>query len=195
MKRGAWIAVAAGIVIVAVGAVALWPRSQPSAEAGPSPSVSVTPSVAPSPAPLPAVTQDPEGPAVDSETMLAPFVAAESASREDPQTPLQFADIATGAALSDLKVNALQFATDGLTQVGSPTVVSASVVSEDAAANPPTTTILACLDYSGVDVIGADGQSVKSADAPQRVPTLFTLAHIENRWLVSERSFPDESSC
>jgi len=131
----------------------------------------------------------------DGSDLIRPFISAESSSREKPQIPVKFEDVATGSALQDLQVNAQQFAADGLTQVGAPTVVSATVVSLDESADPPTATVEVCLDYTDVDVVGAGGESVKSDAAKQRVPTLLTLVQDDGRWLVSARSFPAETTC
>ena len=115
--------------------------------------------------------------------------------RQDPQTPIALNEVATGTALRDLIVNSTDFAENGMTQIGAPVVVSATLTAVDMAASPPSMTALVCLDYAGVDVVAPDGTSVKSPDAPSRVPTILTLVQMDTRWLVADRSFPEEPTC
>jgi len=198
MKRSVLIGVGVAIA-VAIVVVLVIVFSQGGNDASPSPTASVspsaTPSVTPSPVPTPPSTAAPEVVGDDGTSLVLPFVVAESAMREDPDVPLALEEVATGSALEDLTVSAIEFAENGMIQIGSPVVVSATVTEIDAAATPPTTKILACLDYSGVDIQSPDGESLKADDAPERVPTILTLVQLEGRWLVSARTFPEEATC
>ncbi|CAG7606959.1 hypothetical protein ACFPZL_04995 [Leucobacter soli] len=195
MKRRLWIWISAAAILAAVAAIVVIALAMNSAPTAPP----VTPPTAaapdPSPVPEPASTASPDELGDDVEALIAPFIAAEAASRSDPSTPLAFEDVAAGDALEDLKLDAFEFSENGMVQSGAPTVVSAEVEDYDADASPPTAVVRLCLDFSKVDIQAPDGQSVKSSDAPQRVPSLLTLQSIEGRWLVTARSYPDESSC
>lgn len=192
------ISAAAAIVLVAIVVISLslgGSTDDATATPGPSASPSVTPTVAPSPAPTPASTLPPGSIGADGGPLVLPFFAAEATVREAPQPVIALDEVATGKALADLRVSATEFVENGLTQVGAPTVVSATVTHVDESAAPPTTTVLVCLDYSAVDIVGPDGNSLKSKDAQERVPTILTLTQSGGQWLVSERTFPDETTC
>ncbi len=206
MSRNRWWAIAVVAVLV-VGAVVVVlvanGSSEPSAEGSPSPSATeqatddptaeateTTPPPSPVPTPAPSAAPVDEGDeAVD---LVAPFVEAGSAARQDPAQPLELDQVATGAALQDLLVQVEELAADGLSQTGSPTVVSAEVLSSEPDADPPTATVLACLDYSEVDVVNASGESIKDDSAEQRVATILGLVRQDDAWLVAERTFPDD---
>lgn len=165
------------------------------ASASPTSEASESASPTPVPPPTPASTSTPGGIEEDGEEFVVPFVAAESASRSDPSRPVVYADVATGTALKDLEAQALEFMENGLVQVGLPEIVSATILDVDEDADPAEMQILACLDYSDVEVVDANGDSAKSDDAPQRIPTLLTLLKEDEHWLVGYRSFPDDASC
>ena len=200
MKRRVVLAIGIAVAVVFITILVITISLGGSAlNAGPTPdpsgSPTVTPSVPPSPAPTPASTSAPGTVGADGAALVLPFLAAEATVREAPQPTIALDEVATGQALADLQVGAIEFVENGLTQVGAPTVVSATVTQVDDSAAVPTTTVLVCLDYSAVDVVGPDGKSLKSKDAPERVPTLLTLTQSGSQWLVSERTFPDETTC
>lgn len=190
------VAVAVG-AIVAIGLISTARTAPPAAlEAVESSAPALpTPTVPPTPAPTPAST-DPAGTAgADATDLTVPFIAAESAARATPDQPVSFEEVATGEALRELQITALEFAENGLMQVGAPVVVSATFTAVDETVVPATATVTVCLDYAGVDVVAPDGTSVKSADAAQRVPTVLTLVQMDGRWLVSQRGFPEDPTC
>lgn len=127
--------------------------------------------------------------------LVEAFIAAESALRNDPQTPFELEDAVAGAALEDLRVEALEFAANGIVQRGSPDLVSATPVRVDVEGEPQSVTVLVCLDYSSVDFLTPDGDQIKDANAQNRVPSIVTLDRLEGRWLVTERAFPEEDEC
>lgn len=191
-----WACVAVAVVLaILLVWVVTRDLSAPDASARPTPASTTSATPEPSPVPEPAPTTAPDDIEKMTSEMLAPFVSAEAALRGAPEAPLAISDIATGNALEDLGVDARELAESGLVQVGSPEVIDAIVMDADVTGAPPTATVLACLDYSKVDMQTADGTSVKDVHAAQRVPTLFTLVKVENRWLVSNRTFPDEPTC
>lgn len=211
MRRSRWWAWMAMAAVLVVGvAVVLATRGGGSPEPGASPTDShspsgstssttsttpTTPSPAPSPVPTPAPTASTVPKGADGSSLVAPFVSADAAARQDPAQPLKLDQVATGSALDDLQIQVAELTKGGLNQVGSPTVVSASVTASQPDANPPTATVLACLDYSSVDVVNSAGQSAKDTTAPQRVATILELVKQDGAWLVARRTFPDNPTC
>lgn len=170
-------------------------KSADTSKDAPMNTTSASESPTPVPPPTPASTSAPRDVDEDGEEFVVPFLAAESGSRNDPSTPVIYADIATDTALKDLEAQALEFEESGLVQVGSPEVVSATIVDFKEDSDPEEMRVLACLDYSSVDIVDGNGDSAKSDGAPQRVSTLLTLVREDTRWLVKYRSFPNDGSC
>lgn len=171
------------------------PTASGSDTASPSPTLTPTPTPSPDPVPSPAPSASPVETGAPAADIVAPFVAADSAARQDPAQPLELDKVATGDALDDLNIQVTELTKGGLSQVGSPTVVSAEVTASDPNADPPTATVLACLDYSQVDLVNSAGQSAKDTTAPQRVSTILDLVEKDGTWLVSKRTFPDDPTC
>lgn len=203
-----WIVVAVAVAIAAVVVVALAMGGTPTEpDASPTASTPATeettstaeettsPSPEPSPVPTPAPTETQVDESTDARDLVAPFVSADAAARQDPAQPLDLAEVATGSALADLAIQVEELTAGGLTQVGSPTVVSATVQATEPDADPPTATVLVCLDYSEVDLVNASGESVKDPAAPTRAAAIFGLVREGDAWLVAERSFPDDPTC
>lgn len=161
-------------------------------------SASAEPSVEPQPVPEPAPDTSPgeeTGNDRAAKRLIGPFVAADAAAREDPAQPLTLEQVATGSALEDLRAQVAELATSGVSQVGTPEVVRARVVSERPRADPPTATVRACLDYTNVDFVNPDGDSIKNPDAAQRVAVILVLEQRSRAWLVAERGYPANPTC
>lgn len=196
------VVVAAAVAVVVVVAVQSGSAGGPAPDAGASspgvtdsPSDTPTPTPSPDPVPSPAPSATGVEKGAPAQDLVAPFVAADSAARQDPSQPLELDQVATGDALADLNIQVAELTQGGLSQVGSPTLVSAQVTASDPGADPPTATVLACLDYSGVDLVNASGQSAKDPAAPERVATILDLVEKDGTWLVSKRTFPDDPTC
>lgn len=183
-------AVLAGIVVWTVASTGAVAPSGNGAEPTPSPVVTTAPP------PVPASTAAPGPAGADDEDALAlPFVAAEAAARSDPASPVQLSEVATGAALDDLEIGVRELAENGLSQVGTPELISAEIVDSETIDGTPTVVLRVCLDYSTVDLIRADGTSAKADDATERVSTDITMVQREGRWLASKRGFTDDATC
>lgn len=194
-----WSSATLAIVLLIIGATLVWPRlfdaPTDASSAGQSTPGSEPPALPTVAAPTPASTASPGAVDSDAVKLVIPFVSAEAASRTDITKAVDFRDVATGAALDDLRVNATAMVENGQLQIGSPKVVSATVTEIDTSGTPPTATALICLDYSEVDVKATDGTSVKDSSAAQRVQSVLTLNEIGGHWLVTKRTFPDNPTC
>ncbi|NCT92596.1 hypothetical protein GXB85_16805 [Cellulomonas sp. APG4] len=204
MRGRRWLWVVLALVVVAGIALLLWSSNRggsPAAEPSPSGTPAATESPEPEPepvaVPVPAPSAAPEEVAVEAEAteLTLPFVTADARLRQDPDQPLLLEDVATGTALGDLEAGAREMAEEGLVQTGEPEVVSATVTASEPDADPPTLTVLACLDYSGVDVVDTDGTSVVDPTASRRSATILHLVEVDGRWLVERRTFPDDPTC
>lgn len=196
-----WAIAAAVVVAVVIGAVLLGSGSGGDADATAQPSESdatdetSTATATPDPVPTPAPTSTSVAAEDDGQALVTPYLGAEAAARQDPSQPLELEQVATGTALEDLQIQVDELTTGGLVQVGAPTVVSSEITESDPDGDPPTATVLVCLDYSDVDVVNASGESAKDDTAVQRVPTLLELVLEDGSWLVQNRTFPSEASC
>lgn len=198
-----WLGAVAAVVVVAV-AVLVWSSNRgdaPTAEPSPSATAGGTETPEPEPepveVPVPAASAAPEEVAVEADVaeLTLPFVTADARLRQDPEQPLRLEEVATGTALGDLEAGAREMAEEGLAQTGEPEVVSATVTASEPEADPPTLTVLACLDYSAVDVVDADGASVVDPSASRRSATILHMVEVDGRWLVERRTFPDDPTC
>lgn len=183
---GIAVTVAGGLIVLVLSRSAPAPAENRVSEEAPLPTVS---------APLPASTKKPGRVKEDGTPLVDPFIAAEAAGSATHTEQVEFGDIAIGAALEDLQVNALQMRENGMVQVGSPRLVTAKVIRVKKSASPPKATVKVCLDYSDVDVQTPDGTSVKDPKAPQRVASRLLLHRVDGSWLVAKRDFPAKSSC
>lgn len=185
------------VVLIVVAAIVLLlnrPAAGPDAGTAPTetPEQTPLPTVA---APVPASTAKPGRVKSDGSVLIDPFLTAETAGRTDKTQAVDFRDVATGAALQDLEVNAQQMREDGMVQVGSPKLVSATVTGLNEASKPAKATVRVCLDYSSVDIQTTDGTSVKDPKAQQRVASTLVLHQVDGRWLVAKRTYPAKSAC
>lgn len=185
-----------GAAIVAVVLVMLLSGNGTPPPENPPDDVSSTPTPLPThTAPTPASTEPPAAAGGNGKDLVAPFLSAEAAARENVEVAIRFSDVATGDALKDIEANATALQESGLVQVGSPAIVSAEVIKSDPTATPPSTIVRVCLDYSKVDMRAPDGTTVKDEHAEQRVATTLTLIEQDGAWLVADRTFADNPSC
>lgn len=129
--------------------------------------------------------------------LAEPFVQVYAEALSTPEAPDQDAlvTVAAGPALQELQALVQEFDDNGWSMVGTPEVVSSTVVSVDAEADPPSAVIEVCLDSSGVDVVDSSGTSQLDERAPQRALNIFTMDLVEGRWVLRERTFPVQTAC
>jgi hypothetical protein len=110
-----------------------------------------------------------------------------------------FRDVATGVALTDAGLAAGDLAAAGQRATGDTRVASLEVVSvslRDDGDYVPEVVFEACEDFSDVDVLGPEGQSLKDSDGPTRYQTLVTVRNYPELggWLVAETA-SDGTTC
>lgn len=131
----------------------------------------------------------------DGVQLIRPFVAADALGRSQPGRGVQMGDVAAGRALEETRIALLELAEDQIAQAGTPTVVQATVTAVSTSGTRPTTSVQACLDYQPVDVRDRSGRSLVDTAAERRVASVFHLERVGGRWLVQDRTFPDDPSC
>lgn len=221
--RGATVGIAT-VIAVAVAAVLVWgggQESEPGAaetslatgssssdSRSASPAVDASGSDAPAPSqetPAPTViadvapTLDPAQVSSDvsAEELAEPFIEAKAKAltapdQIDQDTAITVAD---DVALEALLASAAEYEERGWRQVGSPAVVSTEVESIKRDIKPVTAVLRVCLDYVGVDIVDAAGDSVLDQNAATRVLNIFEMHFVKGRWVLVNQSFPDDMTC
>ncbi|QTV80183.1 hypothetical protein [Microbacterium sp. NIBRBAC000506063] len=105
--------------------------------------------------------------------------------------------IATGWALGELEARAREQLDLGYRQVGEAVItrIEASAVELDA--SPATMTLTVCIDVSGIDVLDAGGNSLKSSlyNPGHPITHVYGAVFEENTWKISTHDIPDSEEC
>jgi hypothetical protein len=187
---------AAALALAVAGIAALAPAGGPTSSstsrAGAGPSGPASPSASPSPGASAGAATSPDPAAV-----LGGLLAAGADASSDPSTgTARVDDVATGALLAEIANDQQELAAFGWTRTGTPKIVSAAVLSTDPAATPAQMVVRACIDSTGVTTYDSEGAPLPSD--PTVVPRSlsdFTLIDASGRWLVADRSYPDDPQC
>ena len=194
------------IVVAIIAAIAgIWgvvrsPASSPSASTD-TPKADGTPAAA-----APLVTPPPtdgtvgdESAAVEStETTVATLIEAgnEVARRADGEV-VGLDEIAAGFVWGELQALSTERQQLGYTQIGSASITKTSVRSVDLSGTPPTVMLDVCIDSSGIDVIDAQGASMKDSlylpDTP--VMHVYGAQFLDGRWKIATHDIPEGASC
>lgn len=131
------------------------------------------------------------------EEIIEPFVEVNAEILATPEEPDldKVVTVAAGPAQEQLRAALAEFADNGWVQEGAPSIVSSSVESIDPDADPPTAEVEVCLDHSGVDIVDTSGTSVVDPNAEQRILTTFTMHYLDDRWVLYQQSFDDDTEC
>ncbi len=188
-----WTLVATASVIVA-GAVAVV-AIEPALTGPPAGSADASSSPAPSPAP-PAPPTEPSaldaGAAEDViETVLE--TVATTAPSSDPSIVL--ANLAGGGYLAEIDAQYQELAANGWTMRGNPTIESTAVVSMDAAANPVTAVVSACIDSSDVTMLDLAGVPVGGQSTPRSTHLFGLVQEADGTWKITSHWFPNDPAC
>jgi hypothetical protein len=174
--------------------------SETAAAATETPTVEPTPvaGIAPTVAPEELAAQG--GESVGDEgaaALIAPVLEVGAEALKSPTAVDQdsLVSVAEGAAVEAMLASAAEFADNGWRQIGVPVVVSAEVTSLEEDADPPQAVVSACLDHSDVDIVDSSGESVVDPNARTRALNTLVLNYVDERWVLVERSFPDDVSC
>ncbi len=146
----------------------------------PTPSVSATLTPTPSPAPTPSTAS--EQAAVDT---VVEFLGVIDKLSIDPATDLnELNTVASGRALAQWMRNLMQYRVQGWRQVGEQT---STFVGSTPGSSAAQWFIRMCVDVSGLDVLDAEGVSVRPSDGSTRVLTEFEVDHqaANDTWYVA----------
>lgn len=193
-----WVAIAAVVLAFAatIGAFALSSNTPGEAGAGASPSA--TPTVTASPAPAAPPTEvgeiDDDQALTTIETALAAPIGS-AGTADDLAAVLK--NVAVDSYAAELEAQWQELVSQGWSITGTPTLVSTQITALDAASDPPTAEITACVDSSDVTMLDADGKPIGDATAKMpRALHLFTLVQgSDDIWRISAHSFPNDPTC
>lgn len=122
------------------------------------------------------------------------FLRTSQAALADPAAVLDPVEaFATGGALGEVVAQTQEFIDLGMRITGSSDVVSTDVELVDVAGDPPSVTILRCLDDSGVTTITPEYPDGVSAQ--KRTANRYTVVLDGKVWKVSDHSFPANPDC
>lgn len=129
--------------------------------------------------------------------LVEPFLDSLASALVEPENldRDELVTVASGAALGAVDAQATEYALNGWTQVGSPEVLETRVASIDPDIDIPTADVDICLDYSQVDVVDSQGDSILDPAASTRVAQTVTLEFTKGRWVATDRTFPDDFQC
>ena len=146
----------------------------------PTPSVSATLTPTPSPAPTPSTAS--EQAAVDT---VVSYLEVLDKLGSDPESDLnELNTVATGQALAQWQHDLMQYRVQGWRQVGEQT---STFVGSTPGSSAAQWFIRMCVDVSGLDVLDAEGISVRPSDGSARVLTEFEVDHqaANDTWYVA----------
>lgn len=101
--------------------------------------------------------------------------------------------VASSAFLSGVEAERMELEDQGWTRSGTVVIDGIESVSYDAAADPATATVRACLDWTDVVVRNADGDALP-AGAP-RAWNIYNLELVDGAWMIMQQTFADDPAC
>lgn len=104
-------------------------------------------------------------------------------------------EIATGFMLGELQASAQEQAVVGQRQIGDAVITSITPITVNIDADPPSMTLLVCVDVSDIDVLDAAGNSLKASlyNPGHPVPHIYGAQFLDNTWKIATHSFPEDA--
>jgi hypothetical protein len=150
------------------------------------------PLAVPAPSPAPLGDEAVSVKAVDDAAANLIVASNEILQRADGQTD-GLENVAAGFVWGEMQALATERQQQGYKQVGKAKITSTTVKSVDLAATPPTAVLDVCIDASGIDVIDANGESLKGQLYQSSTPTLnvYGAEFIDGLWKLVTHNIPD----
>lgn len=146
------------------------------------------------PHPAPDAT-DPDTSAAAARATLMHYLARADLAYASPERAVDLQGTASGSAASEVEAVVSEFASSGLRQRGEVQVLEADLEDAVLDGDPPSLTLLACLDASQISVIDADGEVVRPRTPGSRSLHRYDLVHQEERWRIVRHDLPDDADC
>ena len=166
------------------------PVSQPTAPA------TTTPVPTTTPAPAPPTTKEA---ATEAATSAAKnVVKATNAMLSTTNTvPKNLGSYTSGFVEGEIRALAAERASLGYTQVGAAKITSITVRKADLKGSPPTILLDVCIDSSGIDVVDANGTSLKELlyDPGHPVLNLYGAEYTKGTWRITTHDLPEKDTC
>lgn len=102
--------------------------------------------------------------------------------------------IAADFVLGELQARAQEQMDNGYHQVGEAVVTSVTATDINLAGEPPTMTLLVCVDVSGIDILDAAGNSQRASlyNPGHPVPHIYGAQFLDETWKLASHSIPDD---
>ncbi len=110
-----------------------------------------------------------------------------------PSLADQLVNVATAGFIGELEAERLEFESEGWTRSGTYEIERVEVLSVDMASAPPTASVRACIDTSGLVITRADGERLPSNQT--RAWNVFMLEQVDGMWRIHARTFTDNPEC
>lgn len=102
-------------------------------------------------------------------------------------------DVAVGPMRAELEAELIEMDSQGWSREGEPVLSQVTILDGDV--DGGQILVQACVDWSEVTYVDADGSPVPSNPTPRALQT-FSLTHDDNgRWVVHSRQLPDDPRC
>lgn len=151
------------------------------------------------PTPTSGPLSEDQGVEVQRATVAADGVvtALDEVSQRGDGSAVGVESIATGWVLGEVQAHAREQFDLGYTQKGTSKVTSVTPVAVDLAASPATITLKVCVDVSGIDIVDAAGNSLKSSlyNPGRPVAHIYGAVFEDNAWKISSHDIPDTQDC
>lgn len=146
----------------------------------------------PQPAPDP---DDPDAAAEAAQATLIHYLKLADLAYASPDRTVDLQEVATGSAAAEVEAIASEFAATGLRQRGEVRIETVSVEEAVLDGEPPSLTLLACLDATRVSLLDADGAVVRPPSPESRSLHRYDLVHQAERWAIIRHALPDDADC
>lgn len=132
-----------------------------------------------------------------AEELVSSYVtAAASIAPDDDHVAEQVDAVAGEVLVEELEATLLELDSNGWTRSGVPRVISATVTEQDDRADPPTATVEACIDASGVRTLDSAGDPLPSDPSSARALNIYVLNQQDDgSWILVSHTFPNDPAC
>lgn len=104
-------------------------------------------------------------------------------------------EVAVGPMRAQLEAELIEMESHGWTREGSPELSEVRVVEDRTHAGEPALVVSACVDWSGVTYLAADGTPLPPNPTPRAAQTFTLTPNQDGHWVVSDHDVAPEPRC